>query len=433
MPRFLSFACITFLFWAPTLTEAGAPQEAAPPPKQAAPSAAATPSGSATVATPPSLMDASCDCVTDRHGPWQSAWATVGYTRWWISDAPFATPLATTGTGPNAGVLGDPATVALFGDRTLDYGGFNGLRFDAGLWVNDAHTIGIGGGYSTFDRRTSTFFTSSDTLNFITRPYFNQQTFQNVVAVVADTAGGLNSSLGIRNIARFDSLDLHLLRNLVAGEGLTVNAIFGYRYFNLRESLDIRQDTAFDGDGISPLIVAGNPVTSLTIGDSFHTQNRVQGVELGLRGEIGGGAFFANATAKVTLGVNQQRVDISGVTSGTGETAVSFPSGLLAVGDATFPGNLGSHHYNQFIIMPEFGLQAGLQISSHARIFLGYDLLYLNDVVRPGSQIEPVINPRYVPSDPAFGIPVGFDSPRPTRARNDFFAHGVSIGIEFQY
>jgi len=380
--------------------------------------------------------------LVERHGPAQSAWASVGYSRWWISDAPFATPLATTGGGINPGALGDPATLVLFGDQPLDYGGFNGLRFDAGFWLNDAHTVGVGGSYSTFDRRTSTFFASSDGgLDFLARPYYNQQAFQNVAAVVADLTapdGVLSGSLGIRNSVRFDSLDLHFLKNLVAAEGITLNGMFGYRYFNLRESLDIRQDTAFvPNDGaVNPLVVAGAEVTSLTIGDSFHTRNRVQGVELGLRGEVGGGAFFANATAKVTLGVNQQRVDISGFTSGTAVadgSVVNASSGLLAVGNADFPGNLGSHHYNQFIIMPEFGLQGGVQLSSHARVFIGYDLLYINDVVRPGSQIEPVINPQFVPSDSAFGIPVGFNNPRPNRARNDFFAHGVSVGIEFQY
>lgn len=452
--------CTALLALVPALATSVQAQEQAPAPAplDAAKPAVIDPALAGGLAVAPG------DCVPERHGPWQSAWASVGYTRWRISDAPLGIPLATTG---DTGVPGDPTTVVLFGGRGLDYGTFNGLRFDAGLWLNDTHTLGVGGGYSAFDRRSITFAADSATgPALIGIPFFDVNAGPAPGVFLVANPDLINNpgeqvvgALNIRSDVKFDSFELHARRNLAAGDGFTADATLGYRYFHLRESLVMRSASAFTGDvpvvppppppapptDVTPLVVAGQNVTDLSIEDSFRTRNRIHGVQLGGRAEVARGAFFASAAAKLTLGVNQQRVDISGVTQGTNlfGQVVTAPGGRFAVSgtaprsDADFDlvpaGNLGRHRYNQFIIMPELALRGGVQLASHVRVFVGYDLLYINDVVRPGSQLDPNINLRLVPSSDVFGQAGNGLVPMLTRARHDFFAHGVSAGIEVQY
>ncbi|MBL8825107.1 MAG: BBP7 family outer membrane beta-barrel protein [Planctomycetia bacterium] len=401
-----------------------------------------------------------CEPICEKRGPWQQVWLSAGYARWWMSDAPFATPLATTGAGDFAGALGDPDTRILFGDQSLDFGDFNGLRIDAGIWLNQQHTWGLGFGFTGFNKRTFTTIFDSQTTGpaLITRPIFDAQAFQQVGNIVSDPASGVSGSLLIENSARFGGFDVHVRNNFWNSETLTIDGTIGYRYFKISEKLYLTQNSAFNGGQTpNPLGIAQPntnpdipdefvfvPVNSLLIRDSFETRNQINGLQLGTRAEARLGAFFVNAAGKVTLGVNQQRLNIQGSTSGIIDgngTTLNATGGLLAVGgqsppvdgNTTFVGNLGEQSYNQFIVMPELGVQFGVQVTSHARVYLGYEWLYINDVIRPGAQIDQTINPRYVPSNPAFGTLAGPNAPNLPRVRNDFVAQGISAGLEIQY
>lgn len=421
------------------------------------------------------------DCAVDRHGPWSQVWASFGYARWTMRNAPFAYPLATTsiGNSNNPGAVGDPNTVVLFGDQPLDFGGFNGLRIDGGVWLNDHHTTGVGFGLTTFGSNSSNSFFQSTLANpqLLARPIYDAQTPGPVGLIVSDPAENLYGSLGIENKAQFYGFDLHIRQNFFHNESWTIDGTLGFRYFNLSEQLTITQRTDYLVDrehpaDNSPLTVghisygmSNGPVfntlppfdllnqqvdftqvQSLFITDSIATRNQIYGVQLGTRAEGRWGTFFASFAGKVTLGVNQERIDINGTTSGTTAAGgtVSEPGGILAVkgiGTTAVPfsqtpvpvGTLGVQRYNQFVVMPEFSFQLGMQVTSHVRLFASYDWLYINDVVRPGNQIDPVINQRYVPSSPAYGTLAGPNKPSFTLNHTDFVAQGFSVGLEFQY
>jgi hypothetical protein len=48
-------------------------------------------------------------------------------------------------------------------------------------------------------------------------------------------------------------------------------------------------------------------------------------------------------------------------------------------------------------VVPEVGVKVGYQVTPHLRAQVGYDFLYWSDVVRPGSQIDPLINTNLIP------------------------------------
>jgi hypothetical protein len=78
--------------------------------------------------------------------------------------------------------------------------------------------------------------------------------------------------------------------------------------------------------------------------------------------------------------------------------------------------------------VPEFGVSVGYNITDWMRIYCGYNLLYIGNVMRPGDQIDRVVNPTQITRRP-----VG--APRPTIPfdTSSFLAHGFNAGLEFKY
>lgn len=124
----------------------------------------------------------------------------------------------------------------------------------------------------------------------------------------------------------------------------------------------------------------------IAVGDSFTTKNQFHGFDAGLQGEIRRGSAFVNLLAKVAVGVNDQRADISGVTTATVPGAGTFTSagGLLALSR-----NSGHFSRDEISVIPEFGMKLGYQISPRLRASVGYTVLFWNNVVRAGDQIDP--------------------------------------------
>jgi hypothetical protein len=72
-------------------------------------------------------------------------------------------------------------------------------------------------------------------------------------------------------------------------------------------------------------------------------------------------------------------------------------------------------------------------VTDWLQLFFGYDFLLINEVVRPGSQINLNVNSAFVPSSPNFGAGVGPNEPSRLTKRDEFWAQGIHFGIEFRY
>src|SRR5581483_95972 len=132
---------------------------------------------------------------------------------------------------------------------------------------------------------------------------------------------------------------------------------------------------------------------------------------------------------KVALGATQQRVNINGFSTlitPTGNTVAQ--GGILAL-----PSNQGEHTRFVLGVVPEVGVNFGVDVLKHVRIRTGYSLLMWNKVVRPGDQIDRNVNPAQIPTDQSFGTLGG-----PTRPTFDFhnqffWVHALNIGFEIHY
>jgi hypothetical protein len=107
----------------------------------------------------------------------------------------------------------------------------------------------------------------------------------------------------------------------------------------------------------------------------------------------------------------------------------TFPGGLLAL-----PGtNIGNYADTRFGVLPEFGVRFGYDITEHCRVFVGYNFLYLNTVVRPGDQIDLRVNPTFQPSAAGPGAGIGPRFPTMPFHTTSYWAQGLTFGLQYRY
>lgn len=402
------------------LPAAPAPPETLPQP--AHPPKPADPAIVPAVPMPSPMADCACAPIEGRRGPREQIWLTGGPILWWIKDASLPT-LAVSGN------------TQLGGDK-VDFGTFNGMTLDGGVWLNDCHTLGIAAGGFFLEQRSvlGSLGANANGSPEVLRPVTDALTLIPIsVLVSAPTA--LAGEISVATSSRMAGADVGFRRNWLQSDDWTVDTIAGFRYLDLDEDLNITQSSRALANG--RLFIGGdtvNPVVGgLVLADSFQTRNQFYAGQVGARAEYRFGPVFVNAAAKVALGPNHEVIEINGQTRETGGAGRILSGGLLAVGGTGTGGNIGRQVTNRFAIMPELGAQIGAQVTSHVRLLLGYQWLYINDVVRPASQIDTAINQRLVPASLSFGSRAGQNAPVITARHDDFFAQGITFGIDIRY
>jgi hypothetical protein len=197
----------------------------------------------------------------------------------------------------------------------------------------------------------------------------------------------------------------------------------GFRYVDLQESLRIVNQT-------NDFSVDPNTVTILN--DRFGTRNQFYGGQIGGRLAWQINRLDLELTGKLGLGSTHEVVEIQGSSTQSGPFAATpgtFPGGMFAQ-----PSNIGRFSANQFTVIPAMELKIGYQITPRVRAFAGYDFMYWNQVVRPGSQMDRNINTtQSTVLGTTGGVLQGPASPTPLFNRTDFWAQGVTFGLEFRF
>jgi Putative beta barrel porin-7 (BBP7) len=344
-------------------------------------------------------------------------WVNTDYLLWWVKRSPSTPPLLTTTASPgavNAGAVGADGTQILIGGHGLDYGTFSGLRLNLGGWLGEDRTLGLEAGGFLLERRTaSAGFTSDGTPNALT--FFSPAVevappLGNVAFLFPATGPGLVTTARLTSQSRLWGAEGNLAVNVLRNPHWNADLLGGFRCADLEENLhyDTKSEAVTD------------PGTNLTTSDTFGTQNRFYGGQLGVRVEYQRGRLFANAVAKLALGATHESITIGGTAlSTTPEGTISLAEGGIFTGAS----NIGRVTQDRFAVIPELGLTAGVQLTSHSRAFVGYNFLYWSDVVRPGSQVDTRVD--FSSATPL--VPV---NPRTT---TDFWAQGINFGLEFRY
>ena len=193
----------------------------------------------------------------------------------------------------------------------------------------------------------------------------------------------------------------------------------GGRYLQLDDSLRITENLQVEQS------VRG--VGNIVVIDQFNTRNQFYGGQIGFDGEYRKNRWFLGGSGKVALGNMRQSVSINGATIFNDGPAPGVESGgLLALAGT----NIGEYKRDRFAVVPEAGVKIGYYFKPNLRGFVGYDVLYASSVVRPGDQIDLNVNPTFLPRN---GPPIGAAVPQFQFRSTDFWAHGVSFGLELRY
>ncbi len=358
-------------------------------------------------------------------------YAGAEFLLWWTKSANLP-PLVTTSSPQFQGIPGLGDTRVLFGGNfgnTLHAGG----RFTIGRWFGDDQIRGVEGRLFFLGRTDSTFAVTSAEYPVLARPFFNVNTpFGPFSEVIASPGRGVGAAIiDLQNDVW--GAEVNYRRNLWRSCCARLDALVGYRYFGMKERLGITE--SFISTGANPIRINGIPVVSGTISDIFRAENHFHGGQIGLAWEHRWGLWTFDARATVAFGNVTQLGEIDGgqtLLLANGQT-VRYAGGLLALPNA----NIGRYSHNQFAVLPEVGVNIGYQLTSHMRLFVGYNFLYLGNALRPERMIDTNIDIARIPN---FAVPgggttpvAGLPRPAPLFRTNDFFVQGINFGLEFRW
>jgi len=327
-----------------------------------------------------------------------------------------------------AGVLGNPGTSLLSGGQTLGDGNVNGWRISMGRWLDDCGNVAITGDLFGLNQSDSTTF-PSDPNTIVARPFFNSDPSVNAQdSELVNFPGVVDGTISITNSTDIFSGGVGIQRRLCCCvdqcncSAKRVDLLFGYRAFSLEESLVISE--SLTSSASSGFVSAG---TTFDVTDWFETENSFHGVEIGLLHTWQRQRWTWEALTKVALGNVRQRVRIDGETviGVPGADPFVQPYGLLAT-----PTNIGVYERDKFGVFTQAGLEVGYQVNCRLKLKAGYTLMFLSDVVRPGSAVDLNVNATHI--DPL--VPVsGPNQPAFNWSSESLILHGLNFGVEFLF
>jgi hypothetical protein len=355
-------------------------------------------------------------------------WMDLDGQLWWVKSAPIATPTLTTfshgstsaktGFGGNLGV---PGTTVL-SPHHLRYDTFFGGSADIGSWLDSRQRIGLEISGLLLEDKTTGFSSFSNGARPLRVPFENvppgagfpigPSSF--VLADPSFATGGqsITSSLHLWQI------EGDALYHVTNSNRFDFSLLGGFRYLNLKENLTIVSEEAVSSFG------------NYRATDIFATSNQFCAGQLGAKVQTHLGRFDASLIAKFALGDNIETV----TTNGSGAVTNSGKTGTTPGGIFTQRTNIGEQSHDRFCVLPEVQVQLGYNLTSRIRFYVGYDFFYMDDVARPGDQIDRTLNltGNSLISGGSASL-TGAARPRPTLNTTSFWAQGVTVGAEFKF
>lgn len=363
-------------------------------------------------------------------------WFSGEYLLWWIKDAPLPKDLVLTGSPKDAvpGALGQPHTNVLFGDSDLSYGPISGFRLAAGTWLDCKQIVGLEASGFLLSQQSKNFAVASDgggdpvlAFRYLGLPSAGSPELPFLASFPHAMAG----NLGVFANSQLWGADANMVFGVASDCNFCLRLIGGFRYVDLRENLDlVDNQRAIDGGTVTFIGAPFGPPSTVSANDHFGTSNKFFGGQLGAAGEINFGHYFVGFNGKVALGGNHEAVTVAG--SSTLNTP-GLPTFMVPGGQFAVASNMGRFTHDEFAVVPEGELKIGCQVSRFLRLYVGYDFMYWSRVVRPGSQVDLVVDVKQVPIDPGFNPTATGTFPRPLFQHTDFWAQGIDFGMEFKY
>ena len=337
-------------------------------------------------------------------------WVRAELLAWWVKHAPLPVPIAVATDGN-----GNSQTVV--GNANNDFGAFVGGRFSLGAWFDEHNNYGFETIFFSLERRSNNQAVFSDDngnpaigLSYTSATPGQAGEFIQYLSTPGNFAGNI---LVTSTLSLWGAEINGAVCALRVG-GLEFTALAGFRYVDLHENLYISSGSTDVATG-----------DFMLLNDQFSARNQFYGGQVGARVNWHGTRLSFDATGKLAVGGTQQTVDVQG-------TSVSSNGGFSPGGFFAQPSNSGHYTASQFGIIPSMELKLSYEFSRAWRLFVGYDFMYWNQVVRPGNQVDRNVN---LSQSPLLGngTLTGPASPGPILSRSDFWAQGITLGFELRF
>jgi hypothetical protein len=361
-------------------------------------------------------------------GPRDRIWFRGEYLGWWTKSATLP-PLVTTSPADtayeNAGIWGKSGTTILVGGDNANEGLRSGARLTLGCWLDDCHAAGLEISYLFLSQTAAEYNLTSDGSLILARPFYDVDGAAQSAIVVAyhsDTSPAYErtGAIDVRSTSELSSVELVLRKALILQSDRRLDFLVGYRYARFREDVSVDASTYIVED---PRIASE---TTIQTSDLFNVKNEFNGFDFGFAAKTRCCRWSLEMSAKLALGNTHSRANVGGsqTLSAPGETPVHYNDGMLALST-----NSGSYNRNAFAVMPELGVTLGYDLTCRLKATVGYTFLYWSNVVRPADLIDTELNPSQFPPDELSGNP----SPKFQWVSTDYWAQGVTAGLEYRY
>ena len=370
------------------------------------------------------LVDPSCADGTCGDPGCRRCWDTWGSAEvllWWMkgTDLP---PIV--GTSPAGTIRNDAAVVGTAGYRTLygdDISGRDlqaGGRITLGTWLDGTHNAGIGVRFYALDGTSEHFDQVTDGSTILGRPFYNVQLARED-AVLIGFPGEVSGNVHAKFTNSLLGPDAYFRIMLERSRLRRLDFISGYQF--LRMDDDLRVDSSSDIIDPNSLIFGAR----INIFDRFRGTNEFHGAMFGLQGVMGRGNWSLTGLAKLGIGNNHQQVIIDGGRDVSFPPGAGTPSvgGLLAQ-----PSNIGVHVRDRICYIPELTLNLAYHIRPTVSVHVGYNFLWMSNVVVSGDQIDRRVNLSQVP-----GPVVGPNLPAFQFNSTEYWVQGINLGVNWNF
>ena len=300
-------------------------------------------------------------------------------------------------------------------DNTINGGLQSGFRLTGGMWLDKPRGTGVVASYLSFleSGDVTTYLSGPGVV--LARPFIDANRGVPALFQLSTPAGTTDGAATVRTNFDAESFEVNMLRRGPAMIGEEMHWVMGVRYINLEESLAI--EAISDTGGLR----AGSF-------DRFSTRNNFYGAQVGGRWNFTRNNFTVDVTLKLGLGGMGQEAVVAGgstVVMASG-TRIERPGGLLALGS-----NIGDYDRTKIVLLRDFSISVGYCLMENVTLRLGYDMLWLSNVLRPGEQIDQRVNPTLLPFSAR--PPAGVLRPEYRHNGESFYLHGISLGLAVQF
>lgn len=375
----------------------------------------------ATSIAPPALTSGSTglvpgvDCLPAAVPSHPRFFGDVSYMLTWIKDAPNPGPLAI--AAPSGTALFGPGTAVLIGGQNDTFDAQSGIRANVGMWLDCGAKIGVEAGGFILQQQSNAlgFATDGGAANpTLARPFANLNLVPPGPDALIVGGAGLAGAIAERETTRLWGAEANGILNWRDDCNRRTDLLAGFTYTDLRETLGIGSITSASAAGAGPV--------TASFDDAFGTRNQFYAGQVGARTTWTLGNLSLVMSGKIALGVNHESVDRFGTSalSVAGGPPITAPSGFLVQ-----PSNAGRLTRDEFAVGLPSQILLGYQVTEHMNAFVGYDFIYITNVVRPGQEVDLAMQ-----TNPATGTAV-----RPSGAihTSDFWANSLLAGLSFKY